>query len=97
MKHRRLMLLFLCTLCTAGLLPPFLPAQTPDWCKLLPHPEYKHLERVRLSDPWFEVYRVAPDIFAIYEPHQAEEVISYLILGQQRAILFDTGMGISDI
>jgi len=97
MKHRRLTLLFLYTLCTFGLLPPFLPAQTPDWCKLLPHPEYKHLERVRLSDPWFEVYRVAPDTFAVYEPHQAEEAISYLILGQQRAILFDTGMGISDI
>jgi glyoxylase-like metal-dependent hydrolase (beta-lactamase superfamily II) len=78
-------------------IPSSLPAQTPDWCKLLPHPEYKYLERVRVPDPWFEVYKVAPETFAIYEPHQSEEVISYLILGQQRAILFDTGMGISDI
>src|SRR5262249_42304774 len=36
-------------------------------------------------------------IFAIYEPHQSEEVISYLITGDRNAILFDTGMGISDI
>ncbi len=36
-------------------------------------------------------------MFAIYEPHQAEEVISYLIVGEKRALLFDTGMGISDI
>lgn len=68
-----------------------------DWCKALPHPEYKSLERVQVSDPWFEVYRVAPGTFAIYEPHQSEEVISYLIVGKKRALLFDTGMGISDI
>ena len=50
-----------------------------------------------MSDPWFEVYRVAPDTYAIYEPHQSEEVISYLMLGRNKALLFDTGMGISDI
>ncbi len=69
----------------------------PDWCRALPRPEYKSLERVPVSDPWFEVYKLAPNVFAIYEPHQAEEVISYLIVGQKRALLFDTGMGISDI
>jgi glyoxylase-like metal-dependent hydrolase (beta-lactamase superfamily II) len=69
----------------------------PDWCRPLPHPEYKSLERVTVSDAWFEVYKPAHDVFAIYEPHQSEEVISYLILGQKRALLFDTGMGISDI
>ena len=69
----------------------------PDWCKPLPRPEYKSLERVRVSDPWFEVYKVAPNTFAIYEPHQSEETIGYLILGSQKAILLDTGMGISDV
>lgn len=67
-------------------------AQTPDWCKFLPRPEYKSLERVPNSDPWFEVYKVAANTFAIYEPHQFEEVISYLIVGQESVILFDTGM-----
>ena len=71
--------------------------EIPDWCKPLPRPEYQALERVPVSDPWFEVYKVAPDTFAIYEPHQSEEVISYLILGHDKALLFDTGMGISDI
>ena len=73
------------------------PADKPDWCKPLPRPAYKVLERVQVSDAWFEVYRVAADVYAIYEPHQSEEVISYLILGQSKALLFDTGMGISDI
>jgi glyoxylase-like metal-dependent hydrolase (beta-lactamase superfamily II) len=70
---------------------------TPEWCRALPRPEYKPLERVTVSDPWFEVYKPTPGVFAIYEPHQAEEVISYLIVGEKHAMLFDTGMGMSDI
>lgn len=69
----------------------------PAWCRPLPRPEYKTLERVAVSDPWYEVYKPAPAVFAIYEPHQSEETISYLILGDKRALLFDTGMGISDL
>src|SRR2546428_7418099 len=75
----------------------FSQAEIPEWCRALPRPEYKVLQRVPISDPWFEVYKVAPAVFAIYEPHQSEEVISYLIVGDKRAALFDTGMGISDI
>jgi glyoxylase-like metal-dependent hydrolase (beta-lactamase superfamily II) len=69
----------------------------PDWCRDLPRAEYKSLERVLANEPWFEVYKVAPGVFAIYEPHQAEEVISYLIVGRKQALLFDTGMGIGNI
>ena len=69
----------------------------PEWCKDLPRAEYKSLERVLANEPWFEVYKVAPGVFAIYEPHQAEEVISYLIVGHKQALLFDTGMGIANI
>jgi glyoxylase-like metal-dependent hydrolase (beta-lactamase superfamily II) len=69
----------------------------PDWCRALPRPEYKTLKRVQVQDPWFEVYEVVPHVFAVYEPHQAEETISYLIVGEKQALLFDTGMGISDL
>lgn len=69
----------------------------PEWCKALPRPEYRGLERIAVSDPWFEVYRVAPGVMAIYEPHQSEETIGYLITGSTSALLFDTGMGISDV
>ena len=71
--------------------------QQPEWCRALPRPAYAKLERVKVSDPWFEVYRIRPGVFAIYEPHQMEEVISYLVLGKQKALLFDTGMGIGNI
>jgi glyoxylase-like metal-dependent hydrolase (beta-lactamase superfamily II) len=73
------------------------PTQIPEWCKALPRPEYKTLERVLPNEPWFEVYKVAPGTFAIYEPHQFEEVISYLIIGNKQAVLLDTGMGIANI
>jgi glyoxylase-like metal-dependent hydrolase (beta-lactamase superfamily II) len=46
---------------------------------------------------WFEVYRVRPGVYAIYEPHQFEEVISYLVVGTRRSLLFDTGLGVGNI
>ncbi len=89
-------LIILCSISASATL-----AQTqtekPEWCKPLPRPEYAQLKRLLPEDPWFEVYKVAPATFAIYEPHQSEEVISYLIVGQKQALLFDTGMGIADI
>jgi glyoxylase-like metal-dependent hydrolase (beta-lactamase superfamily II) len=76
---------------------PALSAQQAEWCKKLPRAAYSKLERIPTADPWFEVYKVRPGVFAIYEPHQLEEVISYLIVGSDKAVLFDTGMGISNI
>lgn len=69
----------------------------PDWCRKLPRPEYGRLERVPVHDSWFEVYRVAPHVLAIYEPHQWEETVLYLVEGSQRALLLDTGMGIGNL
>src|SRR5580700_1298982 len=97
--HRNAVVLTLCILQSAALLA---QAPTPDWCRALPRPEYRTIERISvsdpsLSDPWFEVYKPAQGVFAIYEPHQAEETISYLIVGEKRALLFDTGMGIGDL
>ncbi|HWY22180.1 MAG TPA: MBL fold metallo-hydrolase [Candidatus Acidoferrum sp.] len=74
-----------------------LASQEAQWCRNLPRAAYSKLERVPNADPWFEVYKIRPGVFAIYEPHQLEEVISYLIIGGDRALLFDTGMGISNI
>jgi len=72
-------------------------SKKPAWCEKLPRPGYSELRRVPVADTWFEVYKVAPEVFAIYEPHQSEETISYLILGRERTLLFDTGMGIGDL
>jgi glyoxylase-like metal-dependent hydrolase (beta-lactamase superfamily II) len=74
------------------------PAQSMNkFCDKLPRPEYASLVRIEYADEWFELYQVAPGVTAIYEPNQWQEVISYLIEGQQKALLFDTGNGIGDI
>jgi len=88
----RLYLLLLAICMTSSLV-----TQQAEWFKNLPRPAYIKLERIVASEAWFEVYRIRPGIFAIYEPHQLEEVISYLIVGDNRALLFDTGMGIGNI
>jgi glyoxylase-like metal-dependent hydrolase (beta-lactamase superfamily II) len=67
------------------------------WWDALPRPVYAHLKRVESSQPWFEVYRFEPGVYAFYEPGHFEEVISYLVLGTEKAALIDTGLGIGDI
>ncbi len=68
-----------------------------QWWQALPRPAWSEFRRVEQSQDWFEVYEIRSDIFAIYEPGQFEEVISYLIVGSDRALLFDTGLGIGDM
>ena len=67
------------------------------WPEALPRPGNLGLERIESISPWFEIRRVDGQTLAILEPNHWEEVISYLILGRERALLFDTGMGIGDI
>jgi glyoxylase-like metal-dependent hydrolase (beta-lactamase superfamily II)/membrane-bound inhibitor of C-type lysozyme len=68
-----------------------------NWWDKLPRPEWSSFERIDQDQDWFEVYRIADGIYAIYEPGQFEEVISFLITGEERALLFDTGLGIGDM
>jgi len=67
------------------------------FCKKYPRTEYASLKRIAYDSNWFELYEVAKGVTAIYEPHQWQEVVSYLIEGNDSAILFDTGNGIGDI
>ncbi len=68
-----------------------------QWWDALPRPAWSEFAPVDQTQPWFEVYTIRPGVLAIYEPGQFEEVISYLIEGTERALLFDTGLGIGDM
>lgn len=46
---------------------------------------------------WFTVERIDPQTFAISEYRHWEKTHCYLLLGQERAVLIDTGLGVSDI
>ena len=72
-------------------------ADKDNWWDTLPRPEWGQYEKIDQSEEWFEVYRIDDDIFAIYEPGQFEEVISFLIVGDDFALMFDTGLGIGNI
>jgi glyoxylase-like metal-dependent hydrolase (beta-lactamase superfamily II) len=71
--------------------------QTSGWPEVLPRPGNRGLKRLKSIAPWFEVYRVSESTFALLEPYHYEEVVSYLIVGEEQAVLFDTGMGIANI
>ncbi len=62
-----------------------------------PRPIYADLEKVGTYQKWFDVYKLTEGTFAIYEPNQFEEAMSYLVLGTDRGILIDAGTGIGDI
>lgn len=72
-------------------------ANKDNWWDKLPRPEWAAFEKIEQDQDWFEVYQVADDVFAIYEPGQFEEVMSFLIVGTEKALLFDTGLGIGDM
>jgi glyoxylase-like metal-dependent hydrolase (beta-lactamase superfamily II) len=67
------------------------------WYDVLPRASWKRFSEVPTSHPWFEVYETTPETYTIYESGHFEEVISYLVLGEERAALIDTGNGIGDI
>ena len=50
-----------------------------------------------LIQDWFRVERAAPGVYLIEEPLHVERVKSYLIVGSDRALLLDTGMGVADM
>jgi hypothetical protein len=59
------------------------------WWQELPWEEWNTFEKIEQTQSWFEVYRVLPGIFAIWEPGHKEKVISYLITGSSKALLAD--------
>lgn len=48
-------------------------------------------------DNWFTVEEIDPQTFAISEYKHWQETNCYLLCGQERAILIDTGIGVSNI
>ncbi|MFK3937605.1 MBL fold metallo-hydrolase [Alkalihalobacillus sp. NPDC078783] len=50
-----------------------------------------------LDDPWFTVQEIDSTTFALSEYGHWEKVHSFLLIGDQRAILLDTGLGIDDL
>ena len=67
------------------------------WYDALPRPSWKRFVQVNTNHAWFDVFETTPETYALYESGQFEEVISYLVIGEEKAALVDTGNGIGDI
>jgi len=68
-----------------------------DVCQSLPVPTNKILPLNDASTEWFQVYESHKGVYSIVEPYQFQMSISHLILGDEHALLFDTGMGMAPI
>ncbi len=60
-------------------------------------PQLTQFPHVPAGQDWYTVLRLPQNIFAICEPRHFQEVISFLIPGDTRALLVDTGMGLHPI
>jgi glyoxylase-like metal-dependent hydrolase (beta-lactamase superfamily II) len=66
-------------------------------CPLPQSSAFSRYKKLAVSDGWFEVYQLPGNVYAFYEPRQDQQVLSYLIVGDKRALLFDSGLGIGKI
>ena len=58
--------------------------------------KYKHIDTDKNRN-WFECYELPGNVIAICEPQHLQEVNAFLIFGERKALLLDTGMGIFSI
>ena len=68
-----------------------------NWCDHPARPGLEKLKERPTKRSWFKVYEVGNGVLAISEPYQSQEVNSFLILGKDKALLFDSGMGMDTI
>lgn len=48
-------------------------------------------------EDWFQIQQLDDATYVISEPKHYEETNSYLLLGTQRALLIDSGLGVADM
>jgi hydroxyacylglutathione hydrolase len=60
-------------------------------------PGNQEYEPVEVRSDWFEVNYLGNRIYSIEEPKSSQGNVSYLILGDGRALMFDTGCGENEV
>ena len=60
-------------------------------------PVNQEYEPVKVRSDWFRVRYLGDRIYSIEEPKSSQGNVSYLILGDDRALMFDTGCGENEV
>lgn len=60
-------------------------------------PGKQEYEPVKISSDWFDINYLGNRIYSIEEPKSSQGNVSYLILGDDRALMFDTGCGENEV
>lgn len=67
------------------------------WPNDYPRSYYSKYEKVDIKSEWYDVYKLPNNVYAIVEPKHFQEVNSFLVIGEERAMMVDTGMDIENI
>lgn len=62
-------------------------------------PYYSKYQKLQVENhrDWFQVYQLPGHVIAICEPQHLQEVNVFLIFGEEKVLMMDSGMGICDI
>ena len=65
--------------------------------KKFPNDELTELEMQHKLDNWFTLEKIDEDTYVISEYKHREETHCYLLIGKEKALLIDTGLGVANI
>jgi len=60
-------------------------------------PDQQEYKPVRVNSDWFKVSYLGERLYSIEEPRSYQRNVSYLVLGENRALMFDTGCGENEV
>lgn len=68
-----------------------------DWYAAEPQSAYSKFKRTSIREDWFEVYEIDTNLFVFHEPRHYEGTVVNLMVGEQQAVLIDSGCGIGNL